>query len=175
EHHRDQRVAGIVAIAPTASDCEALAEVAADVPLVTVDGDPTGVLPLVTVDHEAGAHTATRHLLAAGHRTVWHVRGPADFYAANDHLALGVLRALHEHGRSVPRDVSVVGFDDVPEAACFPPPLTTIRPDSDAVAAEALDLLPARIADSGADAPGRTLGPALVERRTVAPPAARGG
>lgn len=50
-------------------------------------------------------------------------------YAANDQMALGVLLALHEAGRAVPGDVSVVGFDDVPEAAFFHPPLTTIRQD----------------------------------------------
>ena len=47
----------------------------------------------------------------------------------NDQMALGLLRRLHEAGRSVPRDLSVVGFDDIPEAAYFIPPLTTIRQD----------------------------------------------
>ena len=50
-------------------------------------------------------------------------------FAANDQTALGVLRGLHEHGRSVPEDVSVVGFDDTPESAYLVPPLTTIRQD----------------------------------------------
>jgi DNA-binding LacI/PurR family transcriptional regulator len=48
-------------------------------------------------------------------------------FAANDQMALGVLHALHEHGRDVPGDVSVVGFDDMEESAHFWPPLTTIR------------------------------------------------
>jgi DNA-binding LacI/PurR family transcriptional regulator len=50
-------------------------------------------------------------------------------FAANDQMALGVLRALHEQGRRVPEDVSVVGFDDIPEAAYFSPALTTVRQD----------------------------------------------
>jgi DNA-binding LacI/PurR family transcriptional regulator len=50
-------------------------------------------------------------------------------FVANDQMALGVLRALHERGRRVPEDVAVVGFDDTPEAACFVPPLTTVRQD----------------------------------------------
>lgn len=50
-------------------------------------------------------------------------------FVANDHMALGLLRALHEAGLRVPADVSVVGFDDVPEAAFFSPPLTTVRQD----------------------------------------------
>ncbi|MEU8465686.1 LacI family DNA-binding transcriptional regulator [Streptomyces sp. NPDC029003] len=50
-------------------------------------------------------------------------------FVANDQMALGVLRALHESGRRVPEDVSVVGFDDIPEATSFIPPLTTIHQD----------------------------------------------
>ncbi|WP_326600602.1 LacI family DNA-binding transcriptional regulator [Streptomyces sp. NBC_01803] len=50
-------------------------------------------------------------------------------FTANDQMALGLLRALHEKGRVVPRDISVVGFDDIPEAGSFIPPLTTINQD----------------------------------------------
>lgn len=50
-------------------------------------------------------------------------------FAANDQMALGVLRALHESGRSVPHDVSIVGFDDIPDAGSFIPPLTTVHQD----------------------------------------------
>ena len=48
-------------------------------------------------------------------------------FASNDHLALGVMRRLHERGRSIPLDVSVVGFDDAEGSACFWPPLSTVR------------------------------------------------
>ena len=51
-------------------------------------------------------------------------------FCANDQMALGLLRALCEAGRvRCPRDVSVVGFDDIPEAAYLIPPLTTVRQD----------------------------------------------
>lgn len=50
-------------------------------------------------------------------------------FASNDLSALGLLSALRERGLRVPEDVSVVGFDDVPEAAFFFPPLTTVRQD----------------------------------------------
>jgi DNA-binding LacI/PurR family transcriptional regulator len=50
-------------------------------------------------------------------------------FACNDQTALGLLRVLHETARDVPGDVSIVGFDDIPEAAYFTPPLTTIRQD----------------------------------------------
>jgi DNA-binding LacI/PurR family transcriptional regulator len=52
-------------------------------------------------------------------------------FVANDDMAIGVLRALTEAGRSVPGDVSVVGFDDIPSAAFLSPPLTTIPQDFD--------------------------------------------
>ena len=54
---------------------------------------------------------------------------PTAVFAANDQMALGVLRALHETGLRVPEDVSVVGFDDMPESGFFTPPLTTVRQD----------------------------------------------
>ncbi|WP_265520487.1 LacI family DNA-binding transcriptional regulator [Oerskovia flava] len=53
--------------------------------------------------------------------------GPTAVFASNDQLALGLLRAFWEGGVRVPRDVSVVGFDDVAGAAHFIPPLTTVR------------------------------------------------
>jgi DNA-binding LacI/PurR family transcriptional regulator len=90
-------------------------------------------------------------------------------FAANDHLALGILRALSEHGRRVPQDVSVVGFDDVPEAAYFIPPLTTIRPDFAAVATASLDLLLAQIRSGQRLGDRRVLTPALISRDSVAP------
>jgi DNA-binding LacI/PurR family transcriptional regulator len=48
-------------------------------------------------------------------------------FAANDHMALGLLRAFREKGKSVPEDISIVGFDDVPEASSYAPPLTTVQ------------------------------------------------
>lgn len=50
-------------------------------------------------------------------------------FVGNDHMAIGVLSALRERGIRVPEDVSIVGFDDVPEAGYLYPPLTTVRQD----------------------------------------------
>ena len=50
-------------------------------------------------------------------------------FVGNDHMSIGLLSALRERGLRVPEDVSVVGFDDVPEAGYLFPPLTTIRQD----------------------------------------------
>ncbi|MBZ0295313.1 MAG: LacI family transcriptional regulator [Anaerolineae bacterium] len=48
---------------------------------------------------------------------------------ANDQMALGAMRAIHEAGLCIPDDISVVGFDDIPESNYFSPPLTTVRQD----------------------------------------------
>ncbi|GEB46839.1 LacI family transcriptional regulator [Microbacterium sp. AG157] len=79
-------------------------------------------------------------------------------FAANDQMALGVIRALHEAGRVVPRDVSVVGFDDMPEAANFWPPLTTVRQRFERVGEEAMSALIADIEGDGGEH-ARTLVP----------------
>jgi DNA-binding LacI/PurR family transcriptional regulator len=62
-------------------------------------------------------------------------------FVANDQMALGVMRALQETGREVPAAVSVVGFDDIPEAPYFMPPLTTVRQDFDEMGSRSLHLL----------------------------------
>jgi DNA-binding LacI/PurR family transcriptional regulator len=62
-------------------------------------------------------------------------------FCGNDHIALGVLRAFHEAGRSVPERVSVVGFDDTPESGFFLPPLTTIHQDFAELGRRSVDLL----------------------------------
>jgi DNA-binding LacI/PurR family transcriptional regulator len=70
-------------------------------------------------NQEAGA-AAARSLLAEAPR-------PTALVATTDQLALGVLRAARELGLQLPADLSVVGFDDIPEAARSQPPLTTVR------------------------------------------------
>ncbi|MBS8259127.1 LacI family transcriptional regulator [Roseibium polysiphoniae] len=52
---------------------------------------------------------------------------PTAFFCANDDMAIGVLLALSQRGYNVPRDFSVIGFDDIPFSSCTTPPLTTIR------------------------------------------------
>ncbi|MEV5409954.1 LacI family DNA-binding transcriptional regulator [Thermopolyspora sp. NPDC052614] len=89
-------------------------------------------------------------------------------FVANDQMALGVLRALREAGRRIPEDVSVVGFDDVPEAAYFWPPLTTVRQDFGEVGRTAFHLLIERMA--GAESADRRLvEPELIVRDSTGP------
>lgn len=93
-------------------------------------------------------------------------------YVAQDRMAQGLLLALHEAGRRVPEDFSVVGFDDVPEAAYTIPPLTTVRQDFAALGHRAVDALLARIA--GEEPPRLPpLVPELIVRASTAPPPSR--
>ncbi|MEU4411549.1 LacI family DNA-binding transcriptional regulator [Streptosporangium sp. NPDC023963] len=62
-------------------------------------------------------------------------------FVANDQMALGVLRALMEQGVSVPGQINIVGFDDIPESEFFSPPLTTVRQDFGAVGRRSIDVL----------------------------------
>lgn len=89
-------------------------------------------------------------------------------FVANDQMAIGVLRALHEAGRRVPEDVSVVGFDDVPESAYLVPPLTSIRQDFATVGHLAIEALRGAIAGA---APTSTdlIPPTLVVRASTGP------
>lgn len=90
-------------------------------------------------------------------------------FAANDQMALGVMHGLFERGLSVPGDVSVVGFDDLPDAAHFLPPLTTVRQDFAALGALALRLVLGAI--EGEDATQHDMiEPGLVVRSSTAPP-----
>ncbi|MCS5731443.1 LacI family DNA-binding transcriptional regulator [Herbiconiux moechotypicola] len=92
-------------------------------------------------------------------------------FAANDQMALGVMRALHELGRDIPGEISVVGFDDIEEAHSFWPPLTTVRQNFHEVGRLAMERLLAEIAGTGAHS-GTTLVPTeLVVRASTAPPA----
>ncbi|MGF0174597.1 LacI family DNA-binding transcriptional regulator [Streptomyces sp. Marseille-Q5077] len=91
-------------------------------------------------------------------------------FAANDQMALGLLRALHERGRKVPDDVSVIGFDDIPESASFLPPLTTIHQDFAEVGRLCVEGVLSKMRHGGPDH-GTTLVPTrLVGRRSTAPP-----
>ncbi|WP_407653417.1 LacI family DNA-binding transcriptional regulator [Actinoplanes oblitus] len=90
-------------------------------------------------------------------------------FVANDQMALGVLRALTERGRRVPDEVSVVGFDDIPDASSYLPPLTTVHQDFAEVGRRCVQALLAQIG-SGPAAPGTDLVPThLVVRGSTAP------
>jgi len=97
---------------------------------------------------------------ASGHRAGPFFADATAVFAANDQMALGLLRALAESGRRVPAAVSVIGFDDVADAAHYQPPLTTIRQDFDTLGEHAVAALVVAIeggATRGVDAVPTTL------------------
>ncbi|MFJ3798986.1 LacI family DNA-binding transcriptional regulator [Streptomyces sp. NPDC090088] len=92
-------------------------------------------------------------------------------FVANDEMAIGLIRALHENGLRVPDDVSVVAMDDIPAARFLNPALTTIVHDLDAMAAEGVALLVEEIAAPTATGRRMHLGePVLAVRESTAPP-----
>jgi DNA-binding LacI/PurR family transcriptional regulator len=91
-------------------------------------------------------------------------------FCGNDTMALGVMRALNEAGRRVPDDVSVVGFDDVPEAGFYLPPLTTVRQDFGEVGRRALGALLGRMTTPGENVTRIRVAPELVVRGSATRP-----
>jgi DNA-binding LacI/PurR family transcriptional regulator len=217
-----QPVDGAIVIAPREGAAQGLRDLRPGLPLVAVEAGYGGETPVVSVDQFGGARLATEHLLSLGHRTVWHIAGPADWleareriegwrasladvgaaappllrgdwspesgyraglelaerpdvtavFAANDQMALGAMHAFHERGMRVPADVSIVGFDNVPESAFLIPSLTTVYQDFDEVGRRGLKLLVDIMNGDPehAELPGRVQA-ALVTRRSSAPPA----
>ena len=86
-------------------------------------------------------------------------------FAGNDQMALGVLHAFAEEGLRVPDDIAVVGFDDIPEAAHFTPPLTTVRQDFMAMGQRVLEAVRAVVEGEPRDE--TLLLPELVVRRSA--------
>jgi len=114
----------------------------------------------------ASGYAAGRELASDGDVTA--------VFAANDDMAIGLIRALTEAGLRVPDDVSVVGFDDIHVAAYVTPPLTTVRQPFDAVAQDGLRLLVQAIEKPEVALPPANDPPVeLVVRASTAPPPTR--
>ncbi len=90
-------------------------------------------------------------------------------FASNDEMALGFMHACWESGLRIPDDVSVVGFDNIPESAHFFPPLTTVHQDFEEIGRRAVSTLLAEL-DGGAANPAPVV-PELIVRRSAAAPA----
>ncbi|MDT0445533.1 LacI family DNA-binding transcriptional regulator [Streptomyces johnsoniae] len=113
----------------------------------------------------ASGWAAARALLGAVRLTA--------LFVANDSMAIGAIHAIERSGRRVPDDISVVGFDDIPEAAYLSVPLTTVRQDFGEIARRGMRLLiPAIGAADGTRpaTPGVRVPAALVLRDSTAPP-----
>lgn len=124
----------------------------------------TGLSPDPALQHNAltseeAGYAAAEALIAGG----------AHFdaiFAASDLIAIGAMRALSQAGRSVPADVAVIGFDDIPAASFTRPPLTTIMQDMRGAGERLVDTLLADIA--GTPRPDPRLPTKLVIRESTA-------
>ena len=106
---------------------------------------------------------AAKHIAALSPR-------PTAIFAANDSMAVGVIAALVEEGLTVPRDMTVVGFDDIPIAHYISPPLTTIGVDIAELGRRAFGLLCESIAEPRRDARQECIGTKLIVRKSCGTP-----
>lgn len=129
--------------------CAALAEagIAAD-PALLVDADTT----------EQSGHAATEALLARG-------KSFDAIFAASDLIAIGAMRALAAAGKAIPRDVAVIGFDDIPAASLTTPPLTTVMQDLNGAGELLVETLLAQIEER--EMSNRSIPARLVVRRST--------
>jgi LacI family transcriptional regulator len=130
--------------------------------------------PALVVDgafNQPGGFAATQRLLDLA-------QPPTAIFAANDEMAFGAIDAIDSRGLSVPKDVSVVGFDDIPTASYVYPPLTTIHQPFEAMAERAVAELVALI-EGATPGPARIVFPTGLTRRAStgpvppSPPSAR--
>jgi DNA-binding LacI/PurR family transcriptional regulator len=128
---------------------------------VAMAGHGQPVVPSATGDFTvAGGGEAMIRLLAQ-------VADLDGVFAASDLMAQGALLALADHGRRVPGEVAVIGFDDSPAALACRPPLTTVRQPVEDMAAEVARLLLARVDDPGLPPSSVIFEPALVVRESA--------
>ncbi len=92
---------------------------------------------------------------------------PTAIFCASDDIAFGVLRACVDLGLDVPRDVSVIGFDDTAGASATQPPLTTIRQPLAKIGAQAVELLLDMVREGVAPGHAEIVPAELIERQTV--------
>ncbi|MFG1798281.1 LacI family DNA-binding transcriptional regulator [Nocardia sp. NPDC049149] len=132
----------------------------------TLEAAGAPVPPIIAGDWSARSGYAAGPVLAAQPNVT-------AVFAANDQMALGLLRGFAERGLRVPEDISVVGFDDIPEAAYLSPPLTTVRQDFDEVGRRSMELLLRFVESDSAAPPPTQVIPALVIRDSSGPPRLR--
>jgi len=101
----------------------------------------------------------------AGRKLLDRVDRPTAVFAINDNNAIGVMAAAHALDLSVPDDLSLIGYNDIPVVSRLPVPLTTVRVPFSQIAGNALDLL----REAGNDNPPRTLvaAPTLIPRKST--------
>ena len=96
---------------------------------------------------------------------------PTAIVASSDQMAFGAYEAVRQRGLRIPDDVSVVGFDDLPESRWSSPPLTTVRQPLAEMGALAARTVLRLAAGEDVDSPRVELATSLIERESSAPPA----
>ncbi len=96
-------------------------------------------------------------------------RGVTAVFAANDVIALGVIRAIHEAGLRIPNDISLVGFDDIEFASIANPALTTIAVPKYEIGRAAIEVLIKLANDRNGSPEHRRFDVKLVERESCRP------
>lgn len=122
-----------------------------------------GIEPTLSVEGDWTAHSGYE----AAHRVVDAGVAFSGLVVSNDQMALGAIRALRERGLRVPDDISVVGFDDLPESAYFEPPLTTVHQDFASLGRESAAYLSDLIDGRPTPLMQHVLAPELVIRRST--------
>lgn len=96
---------------------------------------------------------------------------PTAYFADNDIIASSCIRALEDHGYSVPDDISIVGFDDASTSALISPPLTTMAvPKTNMGALAVRRLVDVIGGNTGGEVVRISVQPEIVQRKSVAPP-----
>ncbi|KUP98678.1 LacI family DNA-binding transcriptional regulator [Thermobifida cellulosilytica] len=131
-----------------------------------LDLDPDLVVP-GNFDYESG--------FRAGEQLFGLAEPPTAVFAASDQMALGVYEALRQRGLRIPDDVSVVGFDDLPQARWSSPPLTTVRQPLDDMGRLAVRTLRRLRDNEEIESPRVELATELIVRDSTAPPPAAAG
>ncbi|WP_341502702.1 substrate-binding domain-containing protein [Gallaecimonas sp. GXIMD4217] len=107
-----------------------------------------------------GGFAAMEQLLRQGER-------PSGLFVFSDPMALGAICAANDAGVRVPDDLSIVGYDDVPMAQFFSPPLTTIHQPKFRLGQKAADILLAKVAKQTPATQSLVVHPELIERKSV--------
>lgn len=126
--------------------------------------------PDLTIDGTANKQIEGSHITA---QLIALSNPPTALFCGNNVLTLGALNTLHEHNWNIPRDISVLGFDDMPWAPSLYPPLTTVAQPTYKLGFESAQMLLARITNPDSPARVVTLEASLVIRQSCAPPPVR--
>jgi DNA-binding LacI/PurR family transcriptional regulator len=130
--------------------------------------DEMGAMDVPTTAPILGDWTADFGYYAG--RELLRVRDFTAIFCSNDQMALGLMHAIRDAGLDIPGDVSVIGYDDIPESAHFWPPLTTVRQDFAELGRRCMALLLDEIADGPAQDRSPII-PTLIVRGSTGPPA----